>query len=600
MAETPPPRSRFEVDDAALADARGVAATRRPQGRRVLAVIATVVILSAAGIVAWRWSRSSPAATATVSTSAAQNVVATVPGAPTVEAEAPAAPATESAIAPTGSDAPPTPSPSVAVPNEVAEARAAADDAFKRVGAIVQERRSDVFMKFLARMRNAREEGAAAATAGDHARARTEYGKVVEVGQEFDVFRERMAGVDELDRAFRAKVDEAHAMDLPKWQDAHFRTAMTEESSAVAAVKESKVEEAQEALRRALAALDAGIAALEAESEQLLSRARGALAVGDGAGARKAISDLVSRKPQHPDVAGLSARAMTIDIVFPLYEWAVQLEGEGLLENAEVKYVAALDQDPNFAEARAALERVRLARRDQLTIELRGRAEVAFANREFDVAYRHIVSARDLKPNDPATLALFPIIEQDHRAEQGRRQMAEGQRLESVCAWNEAITLYRAMLAEQPGLVAAEAGLVRASEGARKLVRYRAILARAAPGERSEDAAQINQTLQLLLTARELAQCENANLDLRIEVVRNRLMDATKPVKVVLVSDGLTNVEFWKVGKYEPFREKVLEIAPGTYTVVGWRPGYVDVRLEVKVNVGADEVRVVVVCAKPV
>ena len=58
---------------------------------------------------------------------------------------------------------------------------------------------------------------------------------------------------------------------------------------------------------------------------------------------------------------------------------------------------------------------------------------------------------------------------------------------------------------------------------------------------------------------------------------------ATTPVRVLLVSDNLTNVVVYRVGRLGTFERRTLDLRPGTYTVVGTREGYRDVRRQLEV-----------------
>jgi len=51
-----------------------------------------------------------------------------------------------------------------------------------------------------------------------------------------------------------------------------------------------------------------------------------------------------------------------------------------------------------------------------------------------------------------------------------------------------------------------------------------------------------------------------------------------------LVSDNLTEVTVYRVGRLGRFSQRVLNLRPGTYTVVGSRPGYRDVRRRLMVS----------------
>ena len=78
------------------------------------------------------------------------------------------------------------------------------------------------------------------------------------------------------------------------------------------------------------------------------------------------------------------------------------------------------------------------------------------------------------------------------------------------------------------------------------------------------------------------------------------LKRAATPLTVKLVSDNVTDVSIYKVGKLGSFETRELELRPGTYVAVGSRPGYRDVRLEFRVAPEIDRQPVVVRCEEPI
>ena len=74
------------------------------------------------------------------------------------------------------------------------------------------------------------------------------------------------------------------------------------------------------------------------------------------------------------------------------------------------------------------------------------------------------------------------------------------------------------------------------------------------------------------------------------------LKRAATPLVVPLVSDNVTEVSIYKVGRLGNFMRKEVNLRPGTYVVVGSRPGFRDVRLEFRVAPEIDMQPVIVQC----
>jgi hypothetical protein len=78
------------------------------------------------------------------------------------------------------------------------------------------------------------------------------------------------------------------------------------------------------------------------------------------------------------------------------------------------------------------------------------------------------------------------------------------------------------------------------------------------------------------------------------------LKRATNKVTVRLSSDNATEVTLQRVGPLGRFQDREVALTPGTYTLVGSRPGYKDVRVEVIVDPDAPAQRVFVACEERV
>ncbi len=69
---------------------------------------------------------------------------------------------------------------------------------------------------------------------------------------------------------------------------------------------------------------------------------------------------------------------------------------------------------------------------------------------------------------------------------------------------------------------------------------------------------------------------------------------------VILRSDGRTEIVIYRVARLGRFQEHRMELLPGTYTVVGSREGYRDVRQALTIRPGAPPMPLVVRCEEPI
>lgn len=166
------------------------------------------------------------------------------------------------------------------------------------------------------------------------------------------------------------------------------------------------------------------------------------------------------------------------------------------------------------------------------------------------------------------------------QAEQGMRLSAIRDHQEKAVdrerqeRWAEAEREYSAALALDSTLRFAGEGKDRAA--ARAALNRELEYHIANPQRLSEDAV-LEKARAALANARAI-EPPTARLRQQVDQLQAAIKTATTPIDVLLVSDNLTNVLVYKVGRLGTFERRELVLRPGTYTVVGTREGYRDVR----------------------
>ena len=82
----------------------------------------------------------------------------------------------------------------------------------------------------------------------------------------------------------------------------------------------------------------------------------------------------------------------------------------------------------------------------------------------------------------------------------------------------------------------------------------------------------------------------------QIEKLKQLIRIARTPIRIVIASDNTTEVVIYKVGKFGRFEKKELHLRPGTYTIVGVRDGYKDVRHKMVVKADDPLLQVTIRC----
>lgn len=188
------------------------------------------------------------------------------------------------------------------------------------------------------------------------------------------------------------------------------------------------------------------------------------------------------------------------------------------------------------------------------------------------------------------------------RAKDGRQRATlvqlqqEAQALESAERWEDALAAYQRATALDPAVDFARQGAARS---ARMIQLYSQADGFLASPERLYTQG-VRDEAQQLLAALE----RDASAGPRIAQARQKLgaalKRATTRITVRLASDNATEVTLFRVGALGRFQEREVALTPGTYTVVGSRPGYRDVRIEMIVAPDTPAPQIFVACKERV
>jgi tetratricopeptide (TPR) repeat protein len=157
-----------------------------------------------------------------------------------------------------------------------------------------------------------------------------------------------------------------------------------------------------------------------------------------------------------------------------------------------------------------------------------------------------------------------------------------GRALEEKEDWRGALAEYEAALAIDPFVAFATEGKARASS-------------RAALAEALAFHAANPQRLSTDVVAREAEALVDRANDVEAPGPRHRaqvaalekaLAEARVTIPVVIESDGLTELRLSRVGRLGALTRRTVPLRPGTYTLVGSRRGYRDVRRQFTVEPG--------------
>ncbi len=285
-------------------------------------------------------------------------------------------------------------------------------------------------------------------------------------------------------------------------------------------------------------------------------------------------------------------RATTLDQVLNLVATAERMEKEGNPAGAVEQFRKALALDAEAPRAADGVARIEARFAADAFASTMAQGYAALAKADYAGARSAFEAARRVRPNAPEIPQALKQIEQEQRTAVISNKLRVAQEHEGRERWADALKEYRAVAELDSTVAAAQEGIARVTP-----------------------RAALNEQLELYLTQPErlfsqpvraaardtLARAGSvANpgpvLQKQMATLKDWVARADVPVQVALQSDNVTQVTIYRVGQLGTFAERSLELVPGSYTVVGTRPGYRDVRREINVRPGSASEPVVIRC----
>jgi len=402
--------------------------------------------------------------------------------------------------------------------------------------------------------------------------------------------------VDELRVGLEERLGKLVERAAPEWDAQTYARAAAEHEAGEEAYAQREYVSAREHYE----ALEPLITRLEQHAGEVLDQRlrAGALALDQGLAAQALPAFQMALKIEPGNAAATRGmkRASTLDEVMAMVTAGERLEKDEQTAAALAQFRKALALDAQAPRAADGVRRIeaRLAGDAFAAAMARGYAALAANDRAgARVAFE---AARVIRPDAPEIAPALGQIEQEQRTAAITAKLEQAQQMETREQWAQALVRYREVLELDSTIAAASEGAARASS-----------------------RAALNEQLELYLTQPErlFSQSVRASakqmieragaiehpgpvLKKQIATLQQWLARADVPVPVALQSDNLTRVTIYRVGELGAFDRRSLELLPGSYIVVGTRPGYRDVRREIMVRPGGTPEPVVIRCEDPI
>lgn len=408
--------------------------------------------------------------------------------------------------------------------------------------------------------------------------------------------RRRREAADEALGELLSRLESLKLRGVERWGDQPYLDMLEVYRAGDEAYLDKNYGAAAERYREAGRMLDPLFDRIDSEFARSLEGARDAFEAADPVEAVRLYDLAVAITPGHPEAEKGLERAMNLEDVLELMDQGLAYEDELELDAARLAFEKAVELDPEWAPATAALARVRQSIRDR-SFDMRmteGFDALALGN--YASARAAFEAAKVVKPESREPGDGLLQVDQEIRLARIRSMEAEAQRQEADEQWEDAVATYEALLEVDADLMFAQDGLARARARAALHGQLQGYIDD--PDSLSDPATMQRATRLLLDVAR--AEPSGPRLEDQRDELSRLLKRAATPVTVTLVSDNLTEVSVYKVGRLGSFAKQSLELRPGNYVAVGIRPGYRDVRREFYVAPEIDMEPIVVQCQEPI
>jgi len=327
-----------------------------------------------------------------------------------------------------------------------------------------------------------------------------------------------------------------------------------------------------------------------------LDKGNAALTAGQSLAAREAFELALKLDPKNAAADRGLKRARVLDEVVALVTAATNDERAGKLASAAQQYEQAVKLDPETVAARDGLARVRSrVASDEFA------AAMSLGLRQIEAgklaeARTTLERAGRLRPGAPEVNDALSRIGRINQQRGIASHQAQAEQFEHQERWGDALGEYQAALKLDPALEFALAGRDRSAPRFELSKQFESLNTKP---ERMLSAAVRDQARALLTAAAQISSPGPA-LRRQVEKLSADLARFETPVRVAFESDMVTDVVVYRVGKLGAFDRRDLELLPGTYTVVGTRAGFRDVRRELTVMPGQAATPLMVRCEDPI
>ena len=388
----------------------------------------------------------------------------------------------------------------------------------------------------------------------------------------------------------------AEAENVSAWGADSYQTILNKAAEGDRLLLDNKLIEAERTFQQAIADLHELLASKNERLTSALANGETALAALDSRTAAQAFDLALTIDRDNEQALHGAERSRNLDRVIFLYHSGLKLEEKFDLESAKKLLRQAVAMDEEYIPARAALSRIE-NRMQELSFQgAMSRTLKSLEKNDLTAARQALREASRLRPSDSSVMDLDLRIAAMEKAQKLARLQDKAEKLAIGERWAEAIRVYDEVLTIDPQFGFAEEGGKLARDRYELDQAVQAILARP---ERLQERGVLTEVEQVLASIENIDNPGPKMLKQRKQLAE-LIRTASTPAEIILRSDNATSVVIYRVGRFGQFQEKRVSLRPGTYTVVGTRPGFRDVRKTLKVRATDNPTIFEIRCKEPI
>jgi tetratricopeptide (TPR) repeat protein len=386
------------------------------------------------------------------------------------------------------------------------------------------------------------------------------------------------------------------ARQISKWGSTVYAEATTKAAAGDRALQEADYTAASARFGEALAMLDRLEETIPEVLEETLEVGDQALENGNAKAALQAFRLALALVPEHAGAKRGLGRAGKLERVLGLLATGEAHERQGRLAQAYADFQAAVRLDSELLQAQAALTRIKGRIANERFQAAMSEGFNALQGGRFQEALEAFHKAKDFRPEALEVKDGITQAAQGLRLEKIEKLRQRALDLEVAERWDDALAAYQAALAIDPTLAFAQQGRDRSQRLGQVAAKLQYYL------DRPEllTSVRVYRRGQAFLAEASAMAASGPKLKEQLRRFEAQLVLAGTPLALELRSDGATEVMIYRVGKLGRFTTQTVDLRPGTYIVVGVRPGYRDVRRTLTLTPGKPPSPVYIACQERV